>query len=336
MGQLDLNELLKGLPKFRDKNLLVGPEHGSDAGVYRVSPTQTIVQSADFFPPMVPDAFTFGQIAAANSLSDVYALGAKPATVMNLLGSPKDTEPGVLNAILQGAAAVTKESGAVLVGGHTVHTKEILFGLSVTGLCHPKRFRKNTTVKTGDMLVLTKPLGTGIAIHAFNSGALPEADLAPAIRCMTALNRAAGEAVLLDGVHASTDITGFGLIGHALDMISVAPAAMILSASSVPVLPQTLELAAAGQVPGGSRRNREATTPRTDAEGYVSSDADAFLNVLNDSQTSGGLLVSLAPTAVSKFQAYLRKKKHPFEAVVIGRVVPPSKDLPRGRLQVID
>jgi selenide,water dikinase len=317
MGPCDLDELVKQLELKGHPDLLVGPEHGSDAGVYRLSPEIAIVQSADFFPPMIADAYHFGRVAAANALSDVFALGARPVTALNLLATPKETPREALVAMLDGSQEVILEAGAVVSGGHTILGNTVMFGLSATGVVHPDRIVKNTTAQPGDKLVLTKPLGSGITVHAHNAGQASDAQLADCIDVMATLNRLPSELMLRHGANAATDITGFGLLGHALDMLSLKEVGFEINYADVPLMPEAEQLALAGNYPGGSKRNQEYTDDHVEYAG----DSAAARLVLNDAQTSGGLLIALPPEAAAGLVEELNGSGYAFDARIIGEAV---------------
>ncbi len=308
---------MKQLNLVGSPDLIVGPQHGSDAGVYRVAPDLAVVTTADFFPPMVTDAHAFGRVAAANSISDVYAMGAKPVCALNLLVSEKDTPLPSLAAMMSGAQDVVLEAGAVIAGGHTVTGPTVMFGLSVTGTVHPDKLVTNVDAKPGDVLVLTKPLGSGITIHAFNAGATGEAELASCVDVMATLNKFAGEFVGNEQVNASTDITGFGFIGHALDMLSLGKVGFEFDYNAIPLMPNADKLAIEGNYPGGSMRNAEYTDCKVDFRG----DPQAARLVLNDAQTSGGLLVALPEALADKLLSGLAGSGYSLSAAVVGKVV---------------
>lgn len=273
------------------------------------------MQSADFFPPHIEDAHLFGQIAAANALSDLYAMGARPVTALNLLATPPKEDPNNLLSILDGARIKLAEAGAVLAGGHTITGKIIMFGCSVTGVVHPDELVRNTTPQAGDVLVLTKPLGTGIVIHGHATGDAGDEDVAQACEVMAELNRLAGEALHEVGAHASTDITGFGLIGHALDMLAHKQVGFEIDYTEVPLLPRVAELAGRGNIPPGSRANAEFT----DCRASYRDCPEAARAVLNDAQTSGGLLVSLPPAGAEELLQRLRHGGYRQPVAIIGR-----------------
>ncbi len=271
-----------------DPALLVGLETPDDAAVYRVAPDLAIVQTLDFFTPVVDDAHAWGRIAAVNSLSDIYAMGARPVTAMNVVGWPRGLDFELLGRVLEGAGEACEEATVAVVGGHSVDDPEPKFGLSVTGLVHPDEVVRKTGGRPGSALVLTKPLGMGIISSGIKEGKASDETAARAISVMGTLNRTAAEAMVAAGAEAATDVTGFGLIGHLLQMLDGLSAR--LEFARVPMLAEALELAAEGVVPGGSRRNESAHSPFVDAGGL---DA-AQRAVLFDAQTSGGLLIAIA------------------------------------------
>jgi len=259
--------------------------------VFRISDELALVQTTDFFPPLVDDPFAFGRIAAANALSDVYAMGGRPLTALNLVGFPDKVLPlDILVEILRGGADAVREAGAVIVGGHSVRDSEIKYGLAVTGWVHPQRILTNATARTGDRLVLTKPLGTGVLCSAAKSGKLPAEGLAEAIRSMSALNKAGCEAALKVGVNACTDITGFGLIGHAFEMAEASGVTIVLEASKVPLLERTMEFAQQGILTRIHKTTQSYLGSKLQVDNGVDPDLAA---VLMDAQTSGGLLLSV-------------------------------------------
>ena len=284
--------MLRRLPESRDPNLLSQGIPFADAGIYRLTDECALVQSVDFFTPVVDDPYLFGQIAAANALSDIYAMGGKPLTALNLVSFPTcslDTE--ILAAILLGGAEKVAESGAVIVGGHSIEDDEPKYGLAVTGIVHPQRIVTSVGARPGDVLVLTKPLGTGILATALKGEILNEGDMDTALRGMAALNAAAARVMVEIGVHACTDITGFGLIGHALEMAVASGVGLAIHGSDPPIYPRTLEMAEMGMVPGGSHRNRLFYLPQVDDMDSVRPE---IRDILFDPQTSGGLLMAIA------------------------------------------
>ncbi len=282
--------MLRGLPKFEDPNLLVGAEGFSDAGVYRLRDDLLIVQSVDFFPPLVDDPHLFGRIAATNALGDLYAMGARPTTALNIVGFPDDQlELSILGEILRGGAEQVRAAGAVVVGGHSVRDTEIKFGLSVTGVVKPEELMTNRDARPGERLVLTKPLGTGFVTTAFKAGRCPPPLLEAACASMTQLNRIGSEAARAVGVRGATDITGFGLAGHALEMAEASGVTLRLELDRLPLLPGVEELVRRGNRTRASVSNRAFVEPNMQLRGT----ADPIrLEILFDAQTSGGLLLS--------------------------------------------
>jgi selenide,water dikinase len=297
--------VLRQLPTVEDPNLLSRAIPCADAGVYRLRDDCALVQSVDFFTPIVDDPATFGRIAAANALSDLYAMGAKPLTALNLVGFPTCLSRDVLVAILQGGAEKLAEAGAVLVGGHTVEDDEPKYGMAVTGLVDPARLVSTVGARPGDRLVLTKPLGTGILATALKGEVIAEAQMAEAILGMETLNRAASEAMLAAGVHACTDITGFGLLGHALEMAEASGVGLVIEAGSLHIYPLALEMAAIGLVPAGSYHNREYYLPRVVDRERLSPE---LVDILADPQTSGGLLMAVSPERHDALHAALQAR----------------------------
>jgi selenide,water dikinase len=273
-------------------NLLVGIEHIDDAGVYKIRDDLALVQTVDFFTPIVDDPYTFGQIAAANALSDVYAMGGVPITAMNLVAFPiKSMEIEILREILKGGLDKMREAEVVLVGGHSIEDQELKYGLSVTGLIHPDAVLTNTGARAGDRIILTKPLGTGIINTAQKGGMAAPEVVQKAIEVMTDLNRKAAEVMKEFRVHACTDVTGFGLLGHLCEMLGQGEIGIKISLDAIPILPKAEEYAAMGLVPGGAHRNKEFYAPKVQGANGCS---PSLLDVLYDPQTSGGLLIAVA------------------------------------------
>jgi selenide,water dikinase len=278
-----LDQALTGLPRVKNPDVLVGFDTCDDAGVFRISADLALVQTIDFFTPIVDDPYTFGAIAAANSLSDVFAMGGKPLSALSVLCYPGKGDIDVLREILRGGAEKMQEAGCVILGGHRVSDDEIKFGYAVTGTIHPDHIWTNAGAKPGDMLVLTKPLGTGVISTALKRGLATEEHVAAAIASMLKLNTSPPTA------HGCTDVTGFGLLGHGREMAVASGVTLEIDVASVPFLPGALEYARAGAVPGGTKNNREfvATCVQTDRE--LAPEIEALLY---DPQTSGGLLIS--------------------------------------------
>ncbi len=310
-------QVLRRLPRAGHPNLLVGHEHFDDAGVYRLGDSLAIVQTVDFFPPLVDDPYTFGRIAAANSLSDIYAMGGTPITALNIVGFPdKELDADVLSEILRGGDERVTAAGAVVVGGHSVRDAEVKFGLAVTGTIHPDRIVTNGGARPGDVLVLTKPIGSGILTSAAKAGKISEADLAEAIAVMVELNAGACQAMIDVGVSAATDITGFGLIGHAFEMATAGGATLRIEAGAVPLMQQTLDLARSGVLTRAHQSNLAFVGDQLDA-GAVE---PTLVSVLADAQTSGGLLISVPADKLDTLQARLRSAGVG-GAAVIGQVI---------------
>ncbi|TWT41798.1 Selenide, water dikinase [Phycisphaerae bacterium RAS1] len=319
MPQTGLAQVLRQLTPQKHPDLLVGTDSFDDAGVFRLSDELALVQTLDFFPPLVNDPYEFGRIAAANALSDVYAMGGEPLTAMNIVGFPdKELDYGVLVEILRGGADAVREAGAVLVGGHSVRDAEVKFGLSVTGRVHPDRIWTNASARPGDVLVLTKPLGSGVLCSAAKSGKMPESDLAEAIRVMRTLNRAARDAAAGAGVHACTDVTGFGLVGHVFEMAEGSDVTITLHAARVPLMARTLEFARQGVLTRTAKASAEHVGARLVVDPGVE---EALAGVLMDAQTSGGLLLSLPADRAEALVQSLRAVATPCAAVV-GEVMP--------------
>ena len=293
-------------------------EHAEDAGVYKLREDLAIVLTLDFFTPIVDDPYTFGQIAAANSLSDVYAMGGKPIVAMNIICFPiKKMDISILQDILKGGLDKMREAEVILVGGHSVEDNELKYGLSVTGTIHPEKVIANKGARVGDNLILTKPLGTGIINTALKGGMADESSVARSIECMRSLNKRASEVMTEVDVHACTDITGFGLLGHACEMIEDEDVGMVIYSSRIPIIPGTEEYAMMGLVPGGTIRNRDFRISMIEGVGEIT---DIMLLILFDAQTSGGLLISVpepqAPTLLERLHQEGIK-----DAAIIGEVV---------------
>jgi len=297
-------------------------ERAEDAGVYKLSDELAIVQTLDFFTPIVDDPYTFGQVAVANALSDVYAMGGRPLTAMNIVCFPvKTMDMSILREILAGGLDKMREAGVILVGGHSVEDQELKYGLSVTGVIHPAKVLLNTGAREGDRLVLTKALGTGIINTALKGGLADKRAVAKAIECMATLNRKAAELMMEVEVHACTDVTGFGLLGHACEMIEGTDVGMVIYSSSVPLLPETEGYAQMGLIPAGTIRNRDFRLHMIELAAEIS---DVRLLILFDAQTSGGLLISVPDSEANP----LVKRMHEHgiqDAAIIGEIVAEPK-----------
>ena len=287
-----LDKALCGLDLPVDSNLLVGLDQADDAGVYRVSDDLALVQTLDFFPPMVDDPFSFGQIAAANALSDIYAMGGIPKTAMNIVAFPAKTmDISVLRAIIEGGLDKMREAGVVLVGGHTVEDSELKYGLSVTGYIHPNHILTKKKLQVGDNLILTKPIGTGIITTAIKAGLVDPILTIKVSRAMATLNRDAALVMMDFSVHACTDITGFGFLGHLAEMVIESGVGVRIKSSHVPIYSEALEWASMGLIPAAAYSNRNFRGPFVD---FCADVPQSVQDLLFDPQTSGGLLIAVA------------------------------------------
>lgn len=291
LGAAELRSVMERVSPATDARVLVGYGDSDDAGVYLMREDLALVQTVDFFPPIVDDPYDFGRIAATNALSDVYAMGGKPISALNIVAFPEDLDLAILAQILEGGAAVAREAGVAIVGGHTIKDAEPKYGMAVTGVVDPQRIVTNAAAQIGDALVLTKPLGTGILTTARRKGEIAPEDLDEAVRWMTTLNASAAEAVLAARAHATTDITGFGFLGHAENVARASGVRLHIDAATVPFMPRVLELIAAGVVPGGTRHNAQTHGAFT---AFAPSVAQEVRVALSDAQTSGGLLIAVA------------------------------------------
>jgi selenide,water dikinase len=344
-----LDAVLGKLARQHDPNVLVGFDHADDAGVYQLGPGSALVQTVDFFTPIVDDPFTFGQIAATNSLSDIYAMGGRPITALALVCFPEKGDPEILERILAGGLSKMIEAGCTIIGGHSIRDDETKFGYSVTGLIDPKKVLKNGGAKLGDRLLLTKSLGTGVISTAIKQGVAKQSWIDAAVASMTSLNKAAAEVVGRFNVgadvpvrpvehrstsnvrppstdqspiHALTDITGFGLIGHAREMAMASNVSLQLNANRIPLLDGALECVRTGQIPGGLKANREFAECVVQYEGEI---PEELKTTLFDPQTAGGLLISVSSEAAPELTRALGEAGVP--AVDIGEVVAQSKPL---------
>ena len=293
--------------------MLVGLNTGDDAAVYRMDDDTALIQTVDFFPPIVDDPYAFGQIAVANALSDVYAMGGRPLTALNIVGFPVALPKNILGTILIGGADKAREAGVLIVGGHTVDDDEPKYGLSVTGVVRPGSEVTNAGALPGDRLVLTKPLGTGVITTAGKQGVVPEDVLATAVEVMSALNSAASEAMTEVGVHACVDVTGFGLLGHLRGMTRASGVGATISYGAIPFLPGAVELAESGVAPGGTHRNLDSLQKDV---AWDDSITDVQKLLLADAQTSGGLLISVAEHSTAALIAALKAHGVAVQAVI--------------------
>ncbi len=315
--------MLRGLPRVTNENLIVGHGTFDDAGVYALNAEQALVQTIDLFPPVINDPYLYGQIAAANALSDVYAMGGQAITALGVVCFPLGQLPlDVLGEIMKGGESKVSEAGAVIVGGHSISDPEIKFGLSVTGIVHPKRVASNSGARPGDVLILTKPLGMGPITTAYRMDAISEEDMRRAAESMAVLNKAAAEAMVAvgindeDGVHAATDITGFGLLGHARNIAEASKVTLSFRASKVPIFEGATEFAAKDMVSGAMKQN-EALLNESVALG--AGVAEASRRVFYDSETSGGLLICVSPKGATRLAEEL-KARGVQDAVEVGVV----------------
>lgn len=297
-----LDRILKTIPPIADSRVLVGFDHNDDAGVYQLTPELAIVQTVDFFTPMVDDPFTFGAIAAANALSDVYAMGGLPVSSLSILACPAGGDMDAVGQIVRGGAEKMREAGAAILGGHSVNDEELKFGYAVTGVIHPERVKTNGGALAGDALMFTKRIGTGVITTALKRGQAREEDVQAAIASMLELNRAACEAMLTVETHGCTDVTGFGLIAHAREMALAGGVTLEIEAGALRFLPGALDYVRMGAIPGGLKNNREFALDCVEYARTPEADVD---QLLYDPQTSGGLLISMAePDAAAFERAY--------------------------------
>ena len=286
-----LAKLLSDIKVHHDDNLLVGFDKSDDASVYKISDDLAIVQTVDFFPPIADDPYLFGQIAATNALSDVYAMGGEPKLCLNIMAIPENMPMEAVHALLRGGYDKVYEAGALITGGHSIHDDEPKYGLAVTGFVHPDKMLTNSNARPGDVLLLTKPIGIGVLSTAEKADMLSKSGQELINRLMTTLNKAARDAMVKYNVHACTDVTGFGLIGHTYEMASGSDTEIILDVDSIDLIPEALELARMGMLPAGMYRNRNFAQAHVDAGDTELAKQD----MLYDPQTAGGLLIAVAP-----------------------------------------
>jgi len=312
-----LGEILRRFSPPVSDRLLVGIDGIDDAGVYRLSPDAALVQTVDFFPPIVDDPYAFGQVAAANAISDVYAMGGRPITALNILGFPANMDPEIVGEILCGGADKIAEAETVIVGGHSVKDNELKYGLAVTGIIDPDRIMTNGGAKAGDRLILTKPLGTGIISTAVKRNRASAAEETALIKVMTALNREASEAMMQYGAHAATDVTGFGLAGHAYEMATASDMSVEINFKDIRLLPGTIAHAEAGTLTGGAVANEQYLEGKIEFDPALEKSAR---DIAFDAQTSGGLLIAIAETTAGKLVGSLSDLG--VNAFDIGRIIP--------------
>jgi selenide,water dikinase len=324
-----LDNILCGLDLPTDPKLLAGATTGEDAGVYRLNDETALIQTVDFFTPVVDDPYNFGRIASANALSDVYAMGGKPILAMNLVAFPiKEMDRAILQDVVRGGLDTIKEAGALLVGGHSVEDDEMKYGLSVTGVVHPNRVVLNSGARVGDHLLLTKPVGTGILSTALKGGLAKKITEDMITRVMATLNQEPASLMLTIDPHACTDITGFGLIGHLYEMALASKKAIRIHAKEVPLLPEVLHFASMGIIPEGAYNNRSFYNQ------FVVNhleENDPLEMALYDPQTSGGLLVAADLRSVESIAGRLIKRNYPLDFGIIGEVV----EGPAGQIQIV-
>ena len=309
------------MPSGSSENLIIGFNSNEDAGVYRITDEIALVQTADYITPMTDDPSLFGQLAAANSLSDIYAMGAKPITAINLCNFPeKGITNEIFSEILNGGAAKVLESGAVTVGGHTIKDDELKYGLAVTGIIHPDNIVRNSSIEHGDVLILSKPIGTGVLFNGVKKGALESRWLDRAIQRNVVLNKKASELMLKHNANACTDVTGFGLLGHLNEMVSGNELSIEINASAVPYFERAVETAEQGYKPGMSKENMNSLESAVTFDPTVS---DAYRWLLVDPQTSGGLIISVQEEKADALLKELRSDDSP-EAAIIGKVTKPG------------
>ncbi|MCI8320178.1 MAG: selenide, water dikinase SelD [Dorea sp.] len=325
MGPETLAQVLGKLPKFQDDNLLVGIETSDDAAIYKVTDEIAMIQTVDFFTPIVDDPYMFGQIAAANSLSDVWAMGGEPAVALNIVGFPNCLDPAILGDILAGGAAKVKEAGAVLVGGHSVQDDEPKYGLCVSGFVHPDKIFKNYGCRPGDVLVLTKQIGSGIVNTAIKAEMASPSAIREAQTVMASLNKLGKQVVEKYDVSACTDITGFGLLGHCVEMASASEVTFELKVKDIAYLEDAADYAKMGLVPAGAYKNRGYSMKHVDSEAVE----EYFLDLLYDPQTSGGLLISVSPEHLGEMMADFKAAHMDTTVSIIGRVSEKSDKLIR-------
>lgn len=318
-----MDSVLRKLPRQSDPNVLIGFDTADDAGVYQLTPDLALVQTVDFFTPIVDDPYTFGEVAATNSLNDVYAMGGRPISALSIVGFPNTgRDVDVLERILQGGLAKMQEAGCVVIGGHSIGDDEIKFGYAVTGLIHPARVWANVGAREGDRLILTKPIGTGVISTALKQQKASDTAVSAMVKSMTTLNRQASEIALGFEIHAATDVTGFGLLGHAREMAVGSKVSLVLESRQIPLLPEALNYARQGYLPGGLHRNREFIAGCVE---FADAVPEEVRSLLFDPQTAGGLLLSATPADTPRLLAALQQAGIP--SAEIGQIVPKGHPL---------
>ncbi len=321
VSQENLKEVLSGLPEIADPRVLVGASAADDAGVFSLTSESALVQTVDIFTPNVDDPYIFGQIAAANSVSDIYAMGGQPLTALSVIAFPTDrVSKKIMKAILRGGIDKLAEANTVVIGGHSIKDEEIKFGFAVTGIINPKQIITNSQAQPGDVLVLTKPLGTGVLSFAQQLDRAPEEGLREAVRSMTELNRAAAEVMLSLGIKTATDITGFGLLGHLSEIVRQSRVTAVVEADLVPAFPGVLDCLRRGIISGATERNREYVASWLEIEANL---PEELVYLLCDPQTSGGILMAVPPQKVTGLIEALKAKG--VNGAIIGRIEAPSE-----------
>ncbi len=321
MGPGDLEKTLAGLPVPEDPRIIAGNHFSDDAAIFKLNSETTIIQTVDFFPPVVDDPYHYGAIAAANSLSDIYAMGGRPVTALNIVGFPPELDLEILREILRGALDKAQEAGVFILGGHSVKDHEIKFGLAVTGILTGESFTPESRARAGDLLVLTKPLGTGIITTGCKKE-LVDADVCNrAVAVMSELNDVASRLMMKSGARSATDVTGFGLLGHALRMARASGVGMTFDSRQIPLIEGATEALKKGAYPGGSSANRAYVEPHVTWSPEV---PENIRKVMADAQTSGGLLISISPSGADDLLKSLASAGHS-GAVIVGKVTPPGK-----------
>jgi selenide,water dikinase len=315
-----LAEVLHGLPNNVDANLLVGINQADDAGVYKINDRQALVQTVDFFPPIVDDPFWFGQIAASNALSDIYAMGARPLTALNIVGFPPKMPQQVLQDILRGGQEKIAEAGAVIVGGHSIKDNELKYGVACTGIIEIDKIVTNAGAQPGDILILTKPLGTGVITTAIKQKLASPDDVDRVTQIMAKLNKVPSELMVINGATAATDVTGFGLLGHAYEMAAGAKVSIEIEFAALPIIEGAVAFAKAGALTGGANANLDYLKDKVDVSVSLKKEE---LDILYDAQTSGGLLVAMSVEKAEKYISQCRESG--VEATKIGRVIEPER-----------
>ncbi len=309
-------QVLRHLPKFEDKSVIVGLDGSDDAGVYKINDEEAVILTMDFFTPVVDEPYEFGQVAAANALSDIYAMGGRPVTALNVVCFPECLPIDILIDILKGGGDKVKEAGAVIIGGHTVEDDEPKYGLSVMGRVHPDKVITNGGARPGDALILTKPLGLGIINTGIKAGLVEEDTIKRVVEIMSYLNKDACDAMLKMGVKGCTDITGFGLLGHGMEMAKASGVTLEIKSDSLPIIKESVDLAKMGIIPAGAYKNKEFVEEQVRFKNAINKEIE---DILYDPQTSGGLLIAVEEKSSKKLLKLL-KENNKTEFALIGKV----------------